>query len=63
MGAFGALGLDFDDDYEVVGSGGAWKKSRKSKRGRRDNDGTTEAAEHRPKDRAKTVRKPEGARP
>ena len=30
VGGFGALGLDFDDDYEVV----AWKKSRKSKRRR-----------------------------
>ena len=54
VGGFGALGLDFDDDYEVVAK---WRagpvEEIEEVEEEEDNDGTTEAAEHRPKDRAK----------
>ena len=51
VGGFGALGLDFDDDYEVVEVEGVEEIEEVEEE--EDNDGTTEAAEHRPKDRAK----------
>lgn len=51
VGGFGALGLDFDDDYEVVEVEGVEEIEEVEEE--EDNDGATEAAEHRPKDRAK----------
>lgn len=51
VGGFGALGLEFDDDYEVVEVEGVEEIEEVEEE--EDNDGATEAAEHRPKDRAK----------